>query len=577
MLRLRLGLLLIPIIYLAPILTGCGGGGSGSQQGTPDFTLSAAPSGLTIAQGGQESGTINITPQSGFNGSVNLSASGLPNGVTAAFNPSLATTASTLALSIAANSPTGTTTVTITGTSGTLTKTTTLSLTIIAQGAIPIQHVVIIVQENRTPDNLFHDPVLIGHGADIASQGKTSTGQTVTLTPVSLVTNYDLSHTHDAFLDACDYNSSTNSCAMDGADLIVCNPIQNCPSVPEYQYVQQSDVQPYFTMAETYTFADRMFQTNEGPSFPAHQYLLSGTSAIEATSTTSVADNPANDDRADGNEWAGCLAPPGAYVNAIDTSDPNPTSPTFVITNQLCFEHPTLTDLLDTANLSWKYYTALPGSIWTAPDAIQHMCVPSPAYPSEKSVCTGSDWTDHVVIEGSGAQILTDIAAGQLSAVSWVIPTGANSDHAGSNDGGGPSWVASIVNAVGESPYWQNAAIIVLWDDWGGWYDHQPPSSIRDSYEYGLRVPLLVISPYAKPAYVSHVNHDFGSVLKFVEVAFDLGEVDPAVGYADSRSDDLSDCFDFTQTPLTFTPIQSSMDADHFLHDKRAATPPDDD
>jgi phospholipase C len=438
----------------------------------------------------------------------------------------------------------------------------------------PIKHVVIMVQENRTPDNLFHDPVLYnpppaGHGADIALQGLTSAGQMVTLTPVSLQTPYDLNHSHSSFLLA------WNDGGMNGADQVGCAP-SPCPPYPQYQYVEQSDVQPYFTMAETYTFGDRMFQTNQGPSFPAHQYLLSGTSEISASSTIAAAENPDYTARPGTGLWAGCLAPPGGQIDSIDTSNPSPYAPESVIT-QLCFDHPTLTDLLDAANLSWKYYAPSAGSIWTAPDAIQHICVPSPAYPSESSACTGSDWVNNVVIEGSNAQIITDITSGQLAAVSWVIPNGAASDHAHGNYGLGPSWVASVVNAIGQSPYWQDTAIIVTWDDWGGWFDHVPPPSIRDSYEYGLRVPLVVISSYARPAYVSHVVHDFGSILKFVETTLNLGEIDPAVGYADSRSDDLSDCFDFTQKPLTFTPIPAPQGADYFLNDKSPPTPPDDD
>jgi len=480
-----------------------------------------------------------------------------------------------------------------------------------------INHVVIIFQENRTPDNLFQglctfngspgcDPTGTNPAQyDIASNGLAA-GQTVPLTANSLVTTYDLGHSHDAFLDICDYQSSTNSCAMDGAYLVPCsgpgcpsscpqNP--SIPSCPQYQFVNPSEVQPYLTMAETYTFGDRMFQTNEGPSFPAHQYILSGTSAVcvpggncpsGITSTISIAENPGGDERADGTEWAGCLAPPGAYVYDIDTSQPDPTYPMQIVTNALCLEHPTLTDLLDTAGLSWKYYAPTAGSIWTAPDAIQHMCVPSPPYPSETSECTGSDWTNSVVLEGSGAQILTDIANCNLANVSWIIPTGANSDHAGNTTDNGPSWVASIVNQIGQNPVcpagtanagqklWDNTAIIVTWDDWGGWYDHVPPA-IRDSYEYGLRVPLIVISPYAKPAYISHVNHDFGSILKFVETVFGLGEIDPAVGYADSRADDLSDCFNFSQTPLVFTSVPAALKTDHFLNDKTPPTPPDND
>jgi len=569
------------------ILGGCG---SSSSNTSSSFTISTSPGSLNITQGSNGTSAVTITPQNGFSGSVNLSASGLPTGVTAAFNPSAATTSSALTLTASPTATTGTVTVTITGTSGTLTSNTALGLTV--NGQIPtgvLSHVVIIFQENRTPDNLFHDPVLYnpppaGHGADIALQGQTSTGEMVTLTPVPLVTSYDLGHSHTAFLQACDYNPSTNSCAMDGADKVQCG--TGCPEFGQYQYVQQSDVQPYFTMAETYTFGDRMFQTNEGPSFPAHQYILSGTSAISATSTTFVASNPIN------TTAAGCLAPPGAEIDVIDTSPGNNPETPLTEIDQLCFEHPTLTDLLDAAGLSWKYYTPGAGSIWTAPDAIQHMCVPSPPYPSDSTVCSGPDWTNpnpNVVLEGSGAQILTDITNCNLANVSWVIPTAANSDHAGENNGTGPSWVAAIVNAIGQNPacpsgttdtgqtFWNNTTIIVTWDDWGGWYDHQPPSQIRDSYEYGLRVPLIVISPYTKPAYVSHVNHDFGSILKFVEAVFGLGEIDPSVGYADSRSDDLSDCFDFSQTPLVFTPIPAAKDAEFFLNDESSPTPPDDD
>jgi len=143
--------------------------------------------------------------------------------------------------------------------------------------------------------------------------------------------------------------------------------------------------------------------------------------------------------------------------------------------------------------------------------------------------------------------VLTDIANGQLAAVSWVVPSGRTSDHPALSDGSGPSWVASIVNAIGNSPYWSNTVIFITWDDWGGWYDHVAPSVIN-SYEYGFRVPLIVVSPFAKPGHVSHVTHDFGSILKFIEEVYGL----PSLGYADAAADDLSDCFDFNQTPLTF-------------------------
>jgi phospholipase C len=147
--------------------------------------------------------------------------------------------------------------------------------------------------------------------------------------------------------------------------------------------------------------------------------------------------------------------------------------------------------------------------------------------------------------------------------------------------------VASIVNQIGTNPacqgtgevYWNDTAIIVTWDDWGGWYDHVAPPVVTDGkswgsgYTYGFRVPLLVISPYAKAAYISKVTHDFGSILNFIEKTFGLS----SLGYADAHADDLSDCFNFDQTPITFQTINAPVGADFFLHDTRPPTDPDDD
>lgn len=430
-----------------------------------------------------------------------------------------------------------------------------------------INHIVVIFQENRTPDNLFHDPVLIGRGADIASTGKTSTGQTIPLTPVSLVTEYDLGHSHRAFLAEWDNG------AMDGADKVDIHCPQgspNCaPADPQFQYVQPTDVQPYFSLAETYTFGDRMFQTNQGPSFPAHQYIISGTSAISEKSNFSVSENPTNTDP----DHTGCIAPPDGIVKIIDTTNSDPNS-NETQTMYPCSDHPTLTDLLNAKGLDWKYYTPRAGSIWTGPTGIQHMCGPDATPPNGQN-CIGSDWMQHVVIPQT--QVLTDLQNGHLAPVTWVIPTNQSSDHASGNDGSGPSWVASVVNAIGNSQFWKDTAIIITWDDWGGWYDHVPPPAIHGSYEIGLRVPLIVVSPFAKPKYISHVNHDFGSILKFIEKTFGLGEIDPAVGYADARSDDLSDCFDFNQAPLSFTTVPSAQNAQYFLNNNAPPEGPDDD
>jgi phospholipase C len=264
----------------------------------------------------------------------------------------------------------------------------------------------------------------------------------------------------------------------------------------------------------------------------------------------------------------GCIAYPSQKVAMIDVTGRESTS------QYPCFEHATLTDLLNQRLVSWKYYAPSAGSIWTAPNAIQHMCGPNAA-PPNATACIGSDWTNNVVLATAlnPAPVLADIANGRLASVSWVIPNGLSSDHAQGNDGSGPSWVASVVNAIGNSPYWPDTTIIITWDDWGGWYDHVPPPQIINSYEYGFRVPMIVVSPYAKPAHISHMNHDFGSILKFVEETFGL----PSLGYADYRADDLSDCFDFNQKPLAYQTIAAPLKADYFLNDKRIPTDPDDD
>jgi phospholipase C len=428
-------------------------------------------------------------------------------------------------------------------------------------GVTPIQHVIVVVQENRTTDNLFQDQNLINAGADIQNYGVNSSGQRIPLSQIDLGTTgsspdaYDVDHEHEAFVTMCDLDTATNNCKMDGADKVrtTCNKTLGlCPPPPnpQFMYVNPADVAPYFQMAEQYTFADRMFQTNQGPSFPAHQFILSGTSAPTAGSVKFAADEPLGIV----SRYTGCIAPSIQYVELIN---PGGVEDEAIYP---CFEHQTLTDLLDAAGLSWRYYAPNITGIWTAPTAIEHMCVPNQA-PPNGTACIGPDYTSaspKVVTEQSqsNAQILTDINANRLAQVSWVIPPGTASDHAQSL-GCGPSWVTQIVNSVGNSPYWANTAIILTWDDWGGWYDHVPPPLVNDGtswgsgYIYGFRVPLVVISPYAKPAYISHNMHDFGSILKFIEATFDL----PSLGYADVKADDFSDIFQYSQTPIPFTQI----------------------
>jgi phospholipase C len=562
---------------VALAITGCGSGGSsGPAPIAPGYTLTATTQLGTVTAGKTASATLELTPHSGYSGTVSLSCSVTGNGTPSptcglsavSVSVGSAGAAATLTLSSLIGTPGGGYSVIVSARDASGLAPSNGPQTLPLTMSAVIQHIVIIFQENRTPDNLFQDPVLISRGADIANSGVNSLGQTIALSPIDLGTsgsnpqNYDLSHAHAAFVSMYDGGK------MDGANLIPCSPAAACPPNAhpnaQFMYVLPADVQPYFALAEQYTFSDRMFQTNEGPSFPAHQFIIAGTSAPSASSPLFAAENPAL-------AIAGCIAAPTNTVAMIDALGSETAQPA----QYPCFDHPTVTDLLGAQKISWRYYAPSAGSIWTGPDAIEHICVPQTV--SGTLTCTGAEWTANVVIPQT--QVLTDILNGQLAQVTWVIPDGKSSDHALANDGSGPAWVASIVNAIGTSAYWQNTAIIITWDDWGGWYDHVAPTVINDGvswgsgYVYGFRVPLIVVSPYAKSAYISHVHHDFGSILKLIETTFHLS----SLGYADAAADDLSDCFVFTQAPTGFRQIPAALDATFFLNDRRPAVDPDDD
>ncbi len=430
-----------------------------------------------------------------------------------------------------------------------------------AKADIPqIKHVVIVFQENRTPDNLFGAFASKLPGADLANAGFNSKGQRIPLVPVPLARGLDLDHSHAAFVEMYDHGR------MDGADLIVCQAIrgQSCPPNPQFAYVNASDVTPYLEIAQHYGFANRMFQTNQGPSFPAHQFILSGTSQISATSPYFAMDN-----MVDPHFGAGCSVPPVQRVRVIGPGG-NAIGEVFP-----CFEHETLPDLLEghSPSINWRYYSPGETSIWTAPDAIHHLCKP------KNLACTGSDWTTGSIVL-KPVQVLTDIASGQLAAVTWIIPNGRYSDHSEENDGSGPSWVAAIINGIGKSAYWENTVILISWDDWGGWYDHVAPPAPEGRpfgyYELGFRVPLLVVSPYTPAGYISQSQHDFGSILHFTEQVFGLGYIPPG-NFADSRADDLADFFDFSAKPRPFEEIDAPLPPSFFLNDTRPPLPPDDD
>ena len=375
-------------------------------------------------------------------------------------------------------------------------------------GSSPITHVIILVQENRTFDNLFHG----FPGANYATKGRTSSGKMVPLKPGHLEEYYDLGHTHANFVTEYDGGKG------DGFDEVPTSP----PSYKyaPYQYVVRSEVRPYFDIAKEFTLGDNMFPSQNGPSFPGHEYIIAGQSG------------GAYDDPTDEEPW-GCDAPASTTVPIWNSSGYGNVYP--------CFDYQTLGDELDTAKLPWRYYTT-PGTKYGVE------LLPDP-YDAIKHIREGSDWQTDTIDQP--LQIASDIKKGKLAAVSWINSPALASDHPQLNDGDGPSWIAYVVNAVGKSQYYKNTAIFVTWDDWGGWYDHVIPQQYN-FLGLGFRVPLLVVSAWSKHGYISHTQHEFGSILKFTEELYGL----PSLGQRDQYADDLSDCFDFAQTPPKFVPIK---------------------
>ena len=393
-----------------------------------------------------------------------------------------------------------------------------------------IQHVVIIIQENRTIDNLFNG----FPGADTVTQGQTHNGKSITLQTVSLAAPEDVCHEHRCWKLA--YNDGQ----MNGFDLY--GTPGESPTFP-YAKVPVSETVPIWTLAQEFTLGDRMFQSNTGPSYPAHQYLISGQAA-------DVADNPTMP--YNNNTW-GCDSPRGTYTEILGGNGQLSRGPF------PCFDYQTLGDEMDQNGVSWRYYaTAIGGSggVWSAYDAIKH-------------IRFGHDWRRDVI--SPETQFINDVNNGQLAQVTWITPSRVNSDHAGSGSTSGPQWVASLVNAVGQSPYWNDTAIFIVWDDFGGWYDHVQPPQL-DNMGLGFRVPLIVVSPYAQNGYVSHQQHEFGSILHFTEEAFGL----PSLGTTDQRADDLSDCFNFFRTPTRYKPVATRMKPADFFAQPRTNESPDD-
>jgi len=332
-----------------------------------------------------------------------------------------------------------------------------------------IQHFVFIVKENRTFDNIFGT----FPGANGATSGTISTGQVIPLGHDPDAGPRDVGHGWlESFI-------GINYGRMDRFDLInstLNGTSQACNINGDYLcYTQltQQDIPNYFAYAADFVLADNAFSSISSASFPNHLYTIAATSG-------GAISNPLN-----GNSIWGCDSPSNTTVTVLD--DQGYASSQFP-----CFDFPTLSDSLQNAGLSWTYYApgyGQAGYEWSALDAINH-------------IRNTSLWTQHVV---PTSQFVTDALAGNLPAVSWLVTDDVDSDHPPSSACVGENWAVNQINAVMQGPDWNSTLIVMLWDDFGGFYDHVPPPAV-DQFGLGLRVPILLISPYSKPGYISHTQ-----------------------------------------------------------------------
>jgi phospholipase C len=303
-------------------------------------------------------------------------------------------------------------------------------------------------------------------------------------------------------------------------------------------YHDRSDIPNYWAYADNYVLEDHMFEPNASWSLPEHLFLVS-----EWSAKCSVRDDPMS------------------CVNALDRPDRPPAPGTAPVGEGPNYAWTDLTSLLYGNEVTWSWYV-FPG---TEPDCEDGgaTCTPVKQSASTPGIWNPLPWFTTVRQDGQLGNIRSvgsffDAASqGDLPAVSWVIPSNEVSEHPPASIATGQAYVTAVINALMQGPEWGSTAVLVAWDDWGGFYDHVAPPTV-DENGYGLRVPGLVISPWARKAFIDHQVLSFDAYAKLIEDLFLGGSrLDPAIdGRPDPRPDvrenapqlgDLLASFDFAQ------------------------------
>ena len=382
--------------------------------------------------------------------------------------------------------------------------------------ATPIKHVVFVIKENRTFDNMYGrfpgaNGVTVG-----MDQGEP---RTLTQAPDELPT--DIKHCYECSLMA------WNEGEMDGFATI-------SAAADKYAYTQYlpGDLPNYWHWAERYVLGDNFFASAQGPSFPNHLFTIAAQSGGAHENPPQDAELLREHHQETGlfKSW-GCDALPSAYIKVTDSEGiEKKVAP--------CFDFLTEGDLLTQAGIPWAYYAATQeqnGYIWSAYTAVRHIRKDPEIW--QRHIFPVDDFVEHA-------------RAGLLPPVTWVTPRFEVSDHPEYSMCQGENWSTKVVNAVMEGPQWEDTAIFLTWDDYGGFYDHVPPPQV-DDFGFGIRVPLLVISPYAKQGSVTSELGEFSSVLRFVEDNWGLTQLTDR----DRDATPLISAFDFTQEPRPPDPL----------------------
>jgi phospholipase C len=396
-----------------------------------------------------------------------------------------------------------------------------------------IHHVIYLIKENRTFDHYFGK----FPGAAGATTAVDSAGQTVPLAQAD-DTNFgcDINHQWESAHSAYDCGG------MDKFDGIsfngkACDRTQPAPytnhSLTQFS---QADIPNYWAYAQHFTLGDHMYSSLMGPSYPNHLYTVAAQSGGEATGAGAV-DNPTAAPKGSSGGWGCDVA--GQTVKTYPFGPPAcPATGTFG-SHSSCWSFTTLPDEIDaipssTTPLDWRYYAPNPGSggyIWSILNAFSQIRN-DPAR-----------WAKVVPY----TQLFTDLTSNQLPAVSWIVLPGSLSEHSPNSVCVGENYTVQIVNALMQSGAWCTSALFVTWDDFGGFYDHLPPpdpaAQNADSFGPGFRVPLLVISPYAKAGFIDTRAFDFSSLVKFAETTFGL----QPLTLRDLNAKSLMNAFDFNQ------------------------------